>query len=77
MTELPPEMVFEGEFDQEQERPTRREPDRFVYEWERTIDKVQYPDDRYSFTCCGTLYRATNAADITLMRQTHTALRHA
>jgi hypothetical protein len=77
MTTVPPDMEFENEFEEEIERPARREPDRFVYEWERTIDKVQYPDDRYSFTCCGTLYRATNAADITLMRQVHTNRAHA
>lgn len=74
MTEIPPEMEFEGEF--EEEKPRRFESSRYVYEWEKVAERALTPDDRYSFTCCGTVYRATNAADISLMRQTHTVVRH-
>jgi hypothetical protein len=75
MTEIPPEMEFEGEFDEE--RAPRFEPKRFEYAWEKVAANALYPDDRFSFQCCGTLYRATNAADITLMKQVHTNVRHA
>lgn len=74
MTTVPPEMEFEREFEEEQ--TPRRESNRYEYVWEKVAENALYPDDRYSFTCCGTVYRATNAADISLMRQTHTAARH-
>lgn len=77
MTEIPPEMEFDRELTGfETEEKPRRFESRYVYEWEKVAERALTPDDRYSFTCCGTVYRATNAADISLMRQTHTVVRH-
>ena len=75
MTEIPPEMEFEGEFDEE--RAPRFEPKRFEYAWEKVAANALYPDDRFSFQCCGTLYRATNAADIKAMFNAHNERLHA
>lgn len=74
MTEVPPEMEFDQEF--EEERAPRVEPKRYEYAWEKVAATAPYPDDRFSFTCCGTLYRATCAEDIKRMFNHHNVTRH-
>lgn len=76
MVEIPPEMEFEREFEEELEFEQRRAVPRFEYAWEKVAATAPVPDDRFSFRCCGTLYRATNPQDIKAMFNRHNVVRH-
>lgn len=73
MVQVPPEMEFEQEFEEERFVP---EPKRYEYAWEKVAATAPIPDDRFSFTCCGTLYRASCAEDIKRMFNHHNVTRH-
>jgi hypothetical protein len=74
MTDVPPEMEFNEEFDEES--APRIEPKRYEYAWEKVAANAVPVSDQFSFTCCGTRYRATNATDIKAMFNSHNAARH-
>ena len=77
MKDVPPDMEFEMEDDEAAEiADNTPRPERYEYAWEKVAATAPLPDDRFSFTCCGTLYRATCPEDIKAMFNHHNRARH-